>query len=157
MADGTKIEWSEAISEVDAAYLAGLIDGEGTIYIMRHSGRDGRSTYYPAISIMMTHEGVLRWVADKLQVAVAKIPRKPTGWRDQFSVRIHGKRAITLCQIMLPFLRVKREQAELVQAFPFEERKGRPRAGRALTPEIIAAREELRLRVNALNERGSNG
>lgn len=161
MAEHSTIEWTArraAISELterECAYLAGLIDGEGSIYVMKHSGRDGRSTFYPAISVMMTHEGVLQWVGRKLSLAVAEVPRTPEGWRDQHSVRLHGKRAVELCRRLLPYLIVKRGQAELLLSFPFEVRKGRPRTGRFLSEEIVAERAQLRDRVNALNVRGA--
>lgn len=159
MADGTGIDWTDAavdaLSELDCAYLAGLIDGEGSIYILRHTGRGEKLTFYPAVSIAMTHRGVLDWVAALFGVSVSDVPRTPDGWRDQHLFRIHGKRAVALCCRLLPYLRVKREQARLVQAFPFESRVGRPRIGRHLSAEIIQKRADLREQVNALNTRGS--
>lgn len=146
MADGTKID---ELTELDCAYLAGLIDGEGSIYVMKHKEK----TYYPAISIMMTHQPVMTWVAGKLGLLVADVPRKPKNWRH--SVRLHGKRAVALCRRMLPYLIVKRKQAELVQEFPFEQRAGKPRNGRELEPWVVQKRAKLRDDVNALNKRGT--
>lgn len=143
-----------SFAETDCAYIAGLIDGEGSIYVMRHTGRFGRQTYYPAVSIAMTHLGVLQWYAERLGLAVADVPRTPEGWRDQYSVRIHGKRAIALCRRLLPYLKVKREQANLLLDFPFEDRRGRSPSDRFLDPAIVAKRADLRDRVNALNARG---
>lgn len=159
MAENTKIEWTDAnvdaLSELDCAYLAGLIDGEGSIYVLRHTGRGEKLTFYPAVSIAMTHRGVLDWVAALFGLSVSDVPRSPDGWRDQNSFRIHGKRAVALCRRLLPYLRVKCEQARLVQAFPFESRMGRPRSGRHLSAEIIQHRADLRDQVNALNTRGA--
>lgn len=159
MAEISKIEWTDekvdALSELDCAYLAGLIDGEGSIYVLRHTGRGEKLTFYPAISIAMTHRGVLDWVASLFDLSVSDVPRSPNGWRDQSMFRIHGKRAVALCRRLLPYLRVKGEQAMLIQAFPFENRIGRPRSGRHLSAEIIQQRADLRDQVNALNTRGT--
>ena len=163
MADNSKIEWTDAtcpriaaLSDVDVAYIAGLIDGEGSVYVMRHTGRKRRETFYPAIAIMMTHEGVLRRLGERLGLAVANVTRKPAAWRNQHSLRIHGKRAVHLCRRMLPYLHVKRDQAEILQSFPFEDRKGRMRNGRHLSCDIVIARQALRDRVNSLNARGAS-
>lgn len=159
MAEHSTIEWTDAtidaLSELDCAYLAGLIDGEGSICVLRHNGRGGMKTFYPAISIAMTHRGVLDWVSGLFALSVSDVPRSPQGWRNQHSFRIHGKRAVALCRRLLPYLRVKREQAALVLAFPFEDRRGRPRNGRQLPAAIIQQRADLRDQVNALNVRGA--
>lgn len=147
MADNTKIEWTDALSEIDCAYMAGLIDGEGSIYVMKHKEK----TFYPAIALMMTNRDAVAWFASKIGVAVADVPRTPEGWRPQFSARIHGKRAVALCHLLLPYLKVKHRQAQLLLDFPCEDRRGR---GRKLLPEIAARRASLRELVNKLNTRG---
>lgn len=148
MVDNSKID---DLTEIDCAYIAGLIDGEGSIYVMKHREK----TFYPAISIAMTHQDVLAWFAKKLGLSVSDVPRTPVGWRNQYSCRIHGKRAVALCRRLLPHLKVKREQAEMLLDFPFEARAGRSPRGRFLDPEIVAKRAELREQVNALNARGT--
>lgn len=135
------------LSEIDVAYIAGLIDGEGSIYVMKHRDK----TFYPAVSICMTHSGVLVWLAEKLGLSMSEVPRTPAGWRDQYSVRIHGARAVLLCGRMLPYLKVKRLQAELVQAFPGDQRKA---PGATIDPSVNAKRQAMREKVNALNARG---
>lgn len=137
----------ESMSEIDVAYIAGLIDGEGSVYVMKHRDK----TFYPAVSICMTHAGVLAWLAEKLGLSMSAVPRTPAGWRDQYSVRIHGARAVLLCHRMPPYLKVKRQQAELVQAFPGDQRTA---PGVTMDPSVNAQRQEFRAQINAMNARG---
>lgn len=137
----------EFLTAEDCAYIAGLVDGEGSIYVMKHREK----TFYAAISICMTHEGVLQWLAEKVGLSVSKIPRTNEGWRDQYGFRIHGKRAMRLCERMLPYLKVKRRQAELIVTFPAEARRA---PGRLLSDETNAIRLRLRQEINGLNTRG---
>ena len=134
------------LSESEAAYIAGLIDGEGSIYVMRTA-----STCYPAVSIVMTHRDVIHWLAARLGISACRVVRKEPRWADQWTARIHGSRAQLLCQRMLPHLRVKRLQAELLLTFPGEERRGR---GVFLAADVQKRRAALRQQINKLNARG---
>lgn len=51
------------LSETDLAYLAGLTDADGSIYVT-HTNR--LRTYYPTVTWAMTHKETIEWV----QVAV---------------------------------------------------------------------------------------
>ncbi len=59
------------ISEVDAAYIAGLIDGEGTITLTRKHRDENRQL---AVSISNTEKGLLEYVLDR--VGAGKITGK---------------------------------------------------------------------------------
>ena len=70
----------------DAAYIAGLFDGEGSIYYARrpekkkkHKGKGYRisNSLRMSMEITMTDESVVRWVHEVLKVGtVVKKPRK---------------------------------------------------------------------------------
>ena len=74
------------ISSEDIAYLAGLFDGEGSIYYAKriekkkkHTGEGYRTTVSQRISmeVTMTDESVIRWMHEVLKVGtVNKKPRK---------------------------------------------------------------------------------
>lgn len=69
----------------------------------------------------------------------------------QYILHVHGKRAKLLCELLLPYLRVKRQQAELIVRFPCDRRAG---GGVRLGPDIIALRQSLRDAMTVLNRRG---
>jgi hypothetical protein len=138
----------------ERAYLAGLIDGEGSIYCGA-IGSSRNKTCYPCIAIGMTDRPVIEWVASRWGCAVSyvlKRSKNPT-WLDQHFVRLSGKRAQLLCVTLLPYLRVKRRQAELVAVFPCEARIA---PGEPIDPEINARRYALRDQINGMNFRPRN-
>ena len=74
------------IAETDSAYIAGLFDGEGSIYFAKrpekkkkHNGKGYRISNSQRISmeVTMTDESVIRWLHEILGVGtVVKKPRK---------------------------------------------------------------------------------
>ncbi len=74
------------IAETDSAYIAGLFDGEGSIYFAKrpekkkkHDGKGYRISNSQRISmeVTMTDESVIRWLHEILGVGtVVKKPRK---------------------------------------------------------------------------------
>ena len=74
------------ITETDRAYIAGLFDGEGSIYYAKraekkkkHNGKGYRTSMSQRISmeITMTDESVIRWVHEILGCGtVVRKPRK---------------------------------------------------------------------------------
>lgn len=137
----------------ERAYIAGLIDGEGCICVMA-VGPHRYKTVYPIVQIGMTSKGVLDWLSKRLGVGIATThnhtalrlerPRKTA-----YLVRIFGKKASLLCKMVLPYLKVKHEQAHLVTTFPTDARIA-PGIKIERT-EINKIRYELRERINSLN------
>lgn len=141
----------KSISAMDLAYMAGLVDGEGSIYCLAHAGG---KTCYPAITVAMTDFGVIEWLAARWQVQVSRMPRRNPKHKPQIFVRLSGERARLLCELLLPYLKVKRAQAALVQEFPLEARVG-PGVKIDLS-EINRRRFVLRDRINGLNHAPRN-
>lgn len=139
-----------AISDLDLAYIAGLIDGEGSIHVAK-----ARDCLYPQVVVAMTDRGVIDWLAERLGAGnvqlhnSANLRRHPT-YRKQWRVMVTGRRAHLLCQRLLPFLKVKHPQAELVLTFPVDARAG---AAQRLDPAISEMRQRLRSELSALNGR----
>ena len=140
----------------DKCYIAGLMDGEGCIRI----GAVGtnRQYKYPIVTIAMTHRGVIEWLTEKLQTGTLKMfnytaVKKNPRWKKQYGIFISGKRAKLLCEVLLPFLKVKKSQAELICKFPGDDLRGR---GAKLLPEVLIERNRLFQQIHVLNRRGPN-
>ena len=140
------------LSKVETAYIAGLIDGEGAIYCAHV-----RHTWYPTISIFMTSEGVLRWLAEK--TGAQKIHstqerndahRYKSILKTQYLYRISGKTAQLLCKKLLPYLRVKKDHARVVCAFPVDARIAP--GHKIKSTEINIVRKRLAEQLSALND-----
>lgn len=141
------------LSATDAAYVAGLIDGEGTVTILC----DGRTGYCsPMIVIQMTHHGVLDHLGALVGSTVTHRRSRGPKWADIFSLAVYGKRAQQLCEQMLPYMHVKRSHAELLCAFPYPilPGPGRPREGGQIDADTHGERERITREIRALNLKG---
>ena len=139
------------LSEVEKAYIAGLIDGEGAIYCAYYKRHE---TWYPTISIFMTSEGVLRWLAEKTMAQKVHICRRKNKPGDrykaipktQYLYRISGKYAQLLCKTILPYLRVKDNHAQVVCAFPTQYTKSNNKE------KIYLEKKQLAEQLTSLND-----
>ena len=110
------------IAETDRAYIAGLFDGEGSIYYAKraekkkkHNGDGYRYSMSQRISmeITMTDEMVIRWVHEVLGVGtVVRKPRKGlrkdgTPYLRQYKWRCTFRDAFYVCCILWPYAHTK--------------------------------------------------
>lgn len=114
------------LTELEKAYIAGLVDGEGSIHMTK---RDNRRTAYPYVCITMTHKGVIEWLASKFgNSALYVAPPQKRGFKNltqpAYSCRLGGKRAKLLCAVLMPYLKVKIEHAKILAQYPEDARVG---------------------------------
>lgn len=129
-----------------AGYIAGLIDGEGSLMINWYRGQP-HLNFSCLMVIGMTHEGVISWLADILGVTYEKLT--PKNRKPIYRLRLQTSDNLQkLLEALLPWLIVRREQAEIVLKFLNLEQKGDVR-------EYAKKRAELYLRIRELNKRGS--
>ena len=116
-------------SSTDIAYIAGLFDGEGSIYYARrpekkkkHTGKGYRTTVSQRISmeITMTDESVIRWVHEVLGCGtVNKKPRKGlrkdgTKYLMQYKWRCTFRDAYFVCVLLFPSAHTKLEKIQKI-------------------------------------------
>lgn len=103
---------SHELSPETAAYIAGLIDGEGTITLTRLHANENRRL---VVSIANTELQLLQFVVD--QLGAGKITRKRTTsdlHTPSFCYAVSSSQALILLQQVFPYLRsYKRQRAEL--------------------------------------------
>ena len=104
------------IRESDAAYIAGLFDGEGSIEFTKRKEKKRNGTYdcrRISMEISMTDESVLRWVTEVLGVGtLTKKPRKGfrkngTRYLMQYRWRCTFRDAYYVCRILWPYAHTK--------------------------------------------------
>jgi len=141
------------------AYLAGLLDGDGYLKIVKSSLKGGRWVYYQIqVGIQQLWPGeAVRLFARTFTGKMMK-PMIRAGLRPMARCELHTRKAEAALQQLQPYLLVKRPQAFLLQEFcrlkkepkPISRRSGSPR--RAFSPDQVAAMERLRSRLIALHE-----
>jgi len=91
------------LSAIDAAYLAGLIDGEGTVTLCRKHKNENRQL---AITISNTERQLLEFSLQA--IGAGKITRKRTSKASHtpsFTYAIYNRQALAVLKQLLPYLR----------------------------------------------------
>lgn len=122
----------------EAAYLAGLIDGEGTITLSRRHANERRQL---VVSVVSTEREILAWVLST--VGVGKITRKRTAAQHHapsFTYTVSNRQALAVLRQAAPYLQsYKRARAQLAIVHYVELT---PRNGK-YSPGMNAARREF--------------
>ena len=146
------------LSVVDAAYLAGLIDGEGSIAVSRtQTGAAAKAckrghAYRASVTVTMTDLDLLKWA--KRATGVGQICPKKVNvikHRPAWTWSVWSTQAAALLEQLLPYLRIKKGQAENLIAFQGAMR--RP-GSKGLTDVEWAFREARYRQSQLFNRRG---
>ena len=136
------------LSNIDASYIAGLIDGEGTITLCRKHKNENRQL---AVSISNTERELLEYVLQR--VGAGKITGKKTTkshHTPSFTYAIYNRQALSLLEQINVYLRTyKRQRSELILLKYLEVT---PRNGK-YNPERLVAKhtfEEELLAIKAV-------
>lgn len=136
------------------SYLAGLIDGEGTIRIGYSSPPkkypNHNPKYYAGISIGMTNKKAIEIVVKKFGSKLREecVPNRKIVYRWGTS----GNKVVpTILKQLLPYLVVKKEQAKLVIEFCEQQKHTGFRRNKYLPKEELLRREEFYQKVKKLN------
>lgn len=103
----------------DIAYLAGIIDGEGSIYIGNFScNPKTKIPYYQTnIQVTNTDKALIDWLKNTFGGLISTRTRKqmPANSRKQVYIwTITGERLTHLCEEILPYLICKKRQAQIM-------------------------------------------
>lgn len=132
------------------AYLAGIIDGEGSFLIERH--RMGR--FRPLIKIKMNDQRVMKWIHSTFGGTLIRFKEDPNINREAgFVWKMRDK--IELLKIvpeLLEFLITKKFQAQVVLAYAQAFNRGRSKA--RYTEDDLVQMTDLADLLKALNSRG---
>ena len=105
------------LSSCDAAYLAGLIDGEGCLFARKVKSRNTVGVQ-SGLAIAMTCRHILEQMQELTGIgSVILSPsskNQPRGWKDCWRWDVGAQSVAMLIPKILPFLRIKRTQAELI-------------------------------------------
>jgi hypothetical protein len=148
-------------SPVDLAYLAGIIDGEGCFWIglvPRKSGDGYVSEHYRGLlKITNTDKKLIDWllkIFEGTQSATMKYQPKGKFEREVFEWVATGDRLLDLCEIILPYLLLKKEHCEIMIKFrkTYNKRQGSTKIDLA----DLVTRRECMSDIRQLNSRFHN-
>lgn len=146
----------KALTDTQWAYLAGIFDGEGSVFI-RKSDRTKHKcngfTYAMGVTVVCGTDinliaTIMSWFEkDDLEIVEYgdKRPRNKTGYR----FRLYANEALSFLQNVQPMLITKKERADLAIEFQ-KSKKYMPK----LTDEERQKQEEYFIKLKELNKRG---
>ena len=138
-------------SEAIKGYTAGILDGEGSIMIIKSRNPTARRgyTYQLKVVVVNTNEWLCRWLqmqyVGTIQYKKSKRPQE----KDIYEWRIVSTQAKRFLEYIIPYLIIKRAQAEVAIRFQTGRKRGTPR-----TEEQDTVDEAERIIMRSLNSKG---
>ncbi len=143
-------ETPSELSNIEAAYLAGLFDGEGfisLILIRKSTTAGGVIPYYfrPTVAMTNTSEMLVTPFSELFGGAISS-KRVTTSGNQVWDWRQFDRRAESLCRSLVPHLRYKKRLAELVLSF-YDDRTPGYKAGK-----VGLSLEEVERRIGLMRQ-----
>ena len=105
----------QSLTNEELAYLAGIIDGEGTIAI----SVDKAGYYALRLLISNTSTKLIEWLSQRLEVSIYTSRQRKAGSKQLYSVDIVSKKGKEVIEQVFPYLIVKKDHARVAFLFPF--------------------------------------
>lgn len=153
----------ENLSEIEKAYIAGIIDGEGSISFVRSGSKRTHGRYiYPYIRVANTDIILIDWLKLKIECGYSgyknwpkKDKRKPV-----YHISWACSDAIKILKEITPYLVIKKIRAELVMGIYEKSKQARKEAGgyfgngHKLPDWLVQERERVFSQLKEMNARG---
>ena len=142
-------EVCKPLSPTVAAYIAGIIDGEGSVMLVTRNGPN--SGAYLRVSISNTHRGVLDWVTEKTgigKIVVVDNEKYGRSRKTGYQWKTHGDAAESLLTQLKEYLIIKLPQCETVLQFQSQMLDPAKRVDKTWQIEEMA-------KVKAMNQRST--
>lgn len=135
-------------------YLAGLIDGEGSIAISSAFCRRKSTHVSHNCRLIITNcdPRLMQWLLGNVGGSLRTKQRTSASHRTAYDWRLYDINAEAVLRAVRPYLVLKGEQADIALAF-FALRRNAS-YGVPLTPAAVQEKESLRLKLAVLNTRG---
>jgi hypothetical protein len=134
------------LEEAEKAYIAGIVDGEGTVTLMKHHKNE---TPLPFVAIANNNLDLLKWIKSLVGGNICTKKKRLPHHNDSYVLNIRQDRAMRLLNEIKEFLIVKKQQADLITT---QYKAVTHRAGK-YTPELLAKKYQLVAKIRELNQR----
>lgn len=143
------------LTDKEIGYIAGIIDGEGTICLNKCVWKHRQEAYYrPFIKIANTNLQMLQLIQSKLGCGAIEMERKDTeNWKACYTLRFSAKMIRAFLPIIIESLIIKKEQGLLLIDFLGMSKHGLPRNFKRDNDHIYVG---FYNRMKVLNQRGTS-
>lgn len=108
------------------AYLAGFLDGDGSITIMRSASRNP-GNLVPQVSFYNTNKEVMEWISNLVHRRMYsqrwrrrqpnEVIKKSYQPKEMWTITAGGRKAVALAKLMRPYLKIKKARADAIIEF----------------------------------------
>ncbi len=106
------------LNSLDASYIAGFFDGEGSVMLIKRGSKSHTIGLRVVIAQAERNKYILDWITEVTGVGNSVIKKAQNKFQDNGLTWVcHAEAAEGFLHQLLPFLKIKREQAELGIAF----------------------------------------
>jgi hypothetical protein len=138
------------LSEIELNFIAGIVDGEGTISISKRTYRD--TDYSTSVVISNTNLDLLKYVRNITKLGNLRVSRNSReNYKKQYELMLRRYEYKKFLIPILSYLVIKTRQAELVLQYISLRKASR---GHSLTDEEIEIRENIYREIKSLNRKG---
>lgn len=151
---------SKEYSSTDIAYLAGIVDGEGSLTIgnYSHNKKTGVPHYQTILNINNTNKSLIDWLLNTFGGGYCHYTARQTPKISRQAIYRYiatGNRLTHICQLILPFVIIKKRQVEIILEMrktylPYTS-KGGIQGTQALSQEILDFRYQCFLELRSLH------
>jgi hypothetical protein len=136
------------------AYLAGLLDADGYFSIMCNASgqkKFGRANpqWFECVGLKQTIDIGPKLLKETFGGTIWKEKPSAINGKPLFAWRVSSKSAMECAKRLLPFLRIKRQQAQFLVRLGMHKAKN---GNKRLTDTSVAYRQKLRTQCRALND-----
>lgn len=153
------------MSKSTAAYLAGFIDGEGTITITRSWSKKSKCDFYRVyLTVANTNKEIIDWLYKSYGGWIRTNYQEHERWKTIYRWHIYRQNDLeSFLKSILPYLRLKKRQAEIVLIFmklfdksysTFTRNAKGQIQNHSINKDIVQKRKELYSEIKQLNVRG---
>lgn len=132
---------------LELAYFAGFIDGEGSFGL---TPRKGKPTFQDRLEITQVNKEILEYLASIFGGHIYLLSRQTKTRRVAYRLLIMGDTLKNLLPAIIPFLKLKKLQAEMILKYQQTLYYG----GRKLSEGVYAERKNIKEKLRGLNRRG---
>lgn len=137
------------------AYTAGIVDGEGCISISAYKdARTSEKRFRGDMAVGMTNKDVIDWLGETLDGNVYKARASYDKTKAVYVWQMCAADAAKLLSAILPFLIVKKKQAELMIKFAATMTIRGEVGRKGLAKDVHSARSEMAKLSSILNRKG---
>ena len=143
----------------DIVYAAGLLDGEGSIVIVELS--PGKRRVTPSFALVVTVANNSKVIHDWLVSTFGGSVSPSNRWCRTYQWKLVSNQAMDFLSEVAPYLKIKKEQAELAVCFQRSKNdyttrhlaKSNYNGGNVIPPNEVSRRRKLKQKMHKLNYR----